>query len=80
VRLGRISYGVYLWHYVIFKAISHSGIALTDIEKLHWIGVSIAAAALSWVAIEQPASRHKDRFAAMTQSAGSRSSPPIVIR
>ena len=59
VRLGRISYGVYLWHYVIFKAISHSGIALTDVEKLHWIGVSIAAAAVSWIVIEQPASRHK---------------------
>jgi peptidoglycan/LPS O-acetylase OafA/YrhL len=58
VRLGRISYGLYLWHYVIFKAISHSGITLTDVERLHWIGVSIAAAVVSWVVIEQPASRH----------------------
>ena len=63
VRLGRISYGVYLWHYVIFKAINHSGIALTDIEKLHWIGVSIAAATVSWILIEQPALRHKHRRA-----------------
>jgi peptidoglycan/LPS O-acetylase OafA/YrhL len=80
VRLGRISYGVYLWHYVIFKAISHSGIALTDVEKLHWIGVSIAAAVVSWVAIEQPASRHKHRFASRARGLLDRRSSMISIR
>ena len=59
VRIGRVSYGLYLWHYVIFKAFTHSGIILKDVEKIHWIAVSVAAAVLPWVVIEQPALRHK---------------------
>jgi peptidoglycan/LPS O-acetylase OafA/YrhL len=77
VRLGRVSYSVYLWHYVIFKAISHSGVALTDFEKLNWIGVSVAAATLSWVAIEQPALRHKYRRADGSRPAPDREASAI---
>ena len=55
VFIGLVSYSLYLWHWpiiVLYK--SHSGFAISDVERL-WLGViSLAVAALSWRYVEQP--------------------------
>jgi peptidoglycan/LPS O-acetylase OafA/YrhL len=59
--VGRLSYGVYLWHYPIMTTMHQHG--LSD-----WLalvvggGLSVAAAAVSWQLVEQPAQRwHRRR-------------------
>lgn len=62
VWLGRISYGVYLWHFAAPWILSRTGVAL---GRGYWpaaIGLTIAAAALSFCALEQPLLRVKRRF------------------
>lgn len=54
--LGRISYGVYLWHMVTFWLVS---------GKMPWaalIGLTIAIAALSYYVLERPILKFKTRF------------------
>ncbi len=53
VWIGRISYGLYLWHYVVFKA--------TSLVALSWplklcvaVGATFAVTSLSFYLIEQP--------------------------
>ncbi len=79
VRLGRVSYGLYLFHYPIFKWV----------QTYHWpdrfetIGVEYALAGLltafSWFVVERPALRLKrriaDREAVATISLPGRASP-----
>ena len=66
VYLGTISYGLYLWHFPIFKVLRHLGY-----DK--WILISIGSAlslliaALSYRFMESPLLRLKERF---TRSAG----------
>lgn len=60
--VGRISYGVYLWHYPVVWALrgwrTH-GWLLFAVD----LGVTLALAAFSWVIIEAPCNRWKDRRA-----------------
>ncbi len=77
VLIGRCSYGLYLWHFVIYLAlgslyvrISHynvarplfSGAAGRVLAELAAIGLSFGAAALSYRFVELPALRRKRRF------------------
>ena len=66
VYLGKISYGLYLYHHIVFMLwddyaarmgiVNHLGI---DVAK---IAVSVAIAAISWRFVEQPLMSLKDRF------------------
>ncbi len=65
--LGRISYGLYLYHLLIFEWIDakfrfQMGYADTWRLDALKVGVTVAVAALSWHLIEQPILRLKDRF------------------
>ncbi|MBX6316460.1 MAG: acyltransferase, partial [Isosphaeraceae bacterium] len=62
--LGRISYGIYMYHYIVFWAFDGFGFRY---ETSLWrgalkIGATVAVAALSWHLIEQPILSLKDRF------------------
>ena len=64
--LGRISYGIYMYHYMIYWALDGAGSRFDD--KAPWpldvlkIAATIALAALSWHLIERPILGWKDRF------------------
>lgn len=69
VRIGRISYGVYLWHYPIFLQLGvlrRPGEAVTPFgySALAW-GLTFAAALVSYVLIERPFLAYKARLSAM---------------
>jgi peptidoglycan/LPS O-acetylase OafA/YrhL len=65
--LGRISYGLYLYHLLIFEWIDaklkfQMGYADTWRLDALKVGVTVAVAALSWHLIEQPILKLKERF------------------
>jgi peptidoglycan/LPS O-acetylase OafA/YrhL len=61
--LGRVSYGVYLWHYPIFFVVA---IKCQDLPDLPRLGVALALTAVatltSWYLVERPALALKARF------------------
>ena len=62
--IGQRSYGLYLWHFPVFRIFArhtHLGHARTVVLE---VAVAVAVAALSYRLIEQPALRLKSRFAA----------------
>jgi peptidoglycan/LPS O-acetylase OafA/YrhL len=61
--VGRVSYGLYLWHVVVFWAVSRWGSTWPDqVRMLVALGGAAACTLLSWVLVEQPALRLKRRF------------------
>jgi peptidoglycan/LPS O-acetylase OafA/YrhL len=67
VHLGRISYGIYLWHYPVFQLLRshvHQPIA---VEMVVLSAAAIAVAEVSFYVIEQPFLRLKDRQKATLQ-------------
>jgi peptidoglycan/LPS O-acetylase OafA/YrhL len=66
VYLGTISYGIYLYHHILFKIYEDlasyygwGGSIAIDLAKL---GVALALASLSWHLVERPILSLKDRF------------------
>jgi len=63
-QIGRISYGLYLWHYPIFVYVdlrtSLTGVAAEFVK----VALAFVFAVTSWFLIERPALRLKRRFAA----------------
>ncbi len=56
--VGRISYGLYLWHWPVFLTLTHTRTGLDGSALLFTrIGVSFAFATLSYYALEQPIRR-----------------------
>ncbi len=60
VFLGKISYGLYVWHFPIRQAMIYHA---WRYNKLTYLVVSFAAALLSYYLLERPALRLKTRFA-----------------
>jgi len=65
--VGRVSYGLYLWHYPIFYAV---GIHGTDLSNRVRVATALALTTVatlgSWYLVERPALRLKSRFGAHT--------------
>ncbi len=66
VALGTISYGIYLYHLLVFAAVTlvhvHLGIKGSIWIDMGKIAASIGVAALSWKYVERPILAYKDRF------------------
>jgi peptidoglycan/LPS O-acetylase OafA/YrhL len=61
--VGRVSYGLYLWHFPIFYAVAVHGQDLPDLARVATaVGLTATATWLSWVVVERPALRLKSRF------------------
>ena len=67
--VGRISYGIYLYHlfvaYIVIRAATHLGFDLPQRGIVTFLTVSaltIVAATISWVLIEKPLASWKQRF------------------
>ena len=63
VAVGRVSYGMYLWHYVVaaFLTEERLGIPSSGVQIARVAGTA-AAVVFSWYAIERPALRLKKRW------------------
>jgi peptidoglycan/LPS O-acetylase OafA/YrhL len=62
VRLGRVSYGVYLYHYPVFFLVNHSGVTGIAAYAVK-AGLTAALVGASWFLAERPALALKDRLA-----------------
>jgi len=68
MALGRISYGVYLWHFLVGDLMNtflknHHLELTAPIKGILWIALSITAASLSWHLFEKRILKYKNRFA-----------------
>ncbi|MGB5759139.1 MAG: acyltransferase [Acidimicrobiales bacterium] len=62
-QLGKVSYGLYLWHEPVLWATSREAGGLpVGVQVIIGVGLSILAAAVSWRLLETPALRQKNRF------------------
>ena len=76
VLLGRVSYGVYLYHYPVFFAVNNlgmTGVAAYAAEA----GLTAALVAVSWFLIERPALRLKDRIGRARVPVNAESAPAL---
>jgi peptidoglycan/LPS O-acetylase OafA/YrhL len=67
VRIGRISYGLYVWHVfaaeLTTKALGRLGVATTlEVRVLVWLVLLYSIAAASWRWFEAPLLAWKDRI------------------
>jgi peptidoglycan/LPS O-acetylase OafA/YrhL len=61
--LGRISYGLYLWHMPVFFAVARYGVHSPRWERLLvGLAITFAATLASWKFVEQPVLRLRRRF------------------
>jgi peptidoglycan/LPS O-acetylase OafA/YrhL len=63
VRIGRISYGMYLWHYPIWRIVQQQRLPTIKSAPLQFV-LTVSVATLSYVLIEKRFLRLKSRFAA----------------
>ena len=69
VAIGRVSYGLYLWHWPVYLVVNGDRFDLSaPILLLVRLAVTALVTTVSWLAIEQPALRVKRRFEPSTAS------------
>jgi peptidoglycan/LPS O-acetylase OafA/YrhL len=74
--IGRVSYGLYLWHYPIFWVVARYGAAWpAPVPAVVGFTATGTVTVLSWVLVEQPALRWKRRIQGRRQP-GERGTPP----
>lgn len=80
VALGTISYGVYLWHFLLIEEFRKTGLWSGETTNLLLIFVStVVLATASWLLIEAPAIRLKNReLPALRVSRGRPEPPPVA--
>lgn len=71
VWMGRVSYGLYLWHFAAPWILSRSGLAPGSWFLPASIALTFAAAAVSFYALERPILRFKRRFERVATEPGS---------
>jgi peptidoglycan/LPS O-acetylase OafA/YrhL len=74
VALGQISYGIYLYHYIVFHLLDRLGWVKGAGADMLKLGLSIGLAMLSWRFIERPILGLKERFDYTTQAERAQSS------
>ena len=62
VYIGRISYGIYLWHIPVFRLLPLYVHTRPSVMLLLKLGITLGVAAASYRFLEQPMLRHKARF------------------
>jgi peptidoglycan/LPS O-acetylase OafA/YrhL len=62
VYLGQLSYGLYLYHHIIFYFVDHFSPASRVVADALKLSLSLGLAAFSWAYIEKPILRLKHRF------------------
>jgi len=78
VGIGRISYGLYLLHFPILRALTKGGTVAPDVRTILLVlGLSLAAAVVSYYFVERPFLRLKDRLSSggTTANGGSSRAP-----
>lgn len=76
VHLGRVSYGVYLYHVlapvVVAALVARLGLSGLPwpLEIAAWVGVTVAAALVSWHGFEAPIARRRRRIAYVVADTG----------
>jgi len=76
-QIGLISYGLYLWHAPVFAVIKEDPFGLTGAEQLVQWALTFALAIASYLVVEQPFLRLKDRLRD-TPVAGLQPAPAVV--
>ncbi len=72
VWIGRLSYGIYLFHFPIFQYVQHQRMALAPTVLVEY-GVLVPVVLGSWFVVERPALRRKERFSPLAR-------PPTVAQ
>lgn len=69
VQMGRVSYGLYLWHLPIFWAVARHASSWAPLTRVA-VAVALTAAAtvISWKLIERPAQRLRRRFESVPET------------
>jgi peptidoglycan/LPS O-acetylase OafA/YrhL len=62
VWLGRVSYGLYLWHFPIFKALKEAGLSSSAKYWYLYLGLPLLPTVASYYLVERPCLRWKRRF------------------
>lgn len=75
LAIGTISYGLYLWHLPVLWTVSELGWDRSPLWWLGVVGVSVAAATLSWHFVEKPAIAWSRR---RRSDVGTPASPPTI--
>ena len=77
VAVGRVSYGLYLWHYPVLLAVQSEMAGSSElVQRLVTLVLSAATTVASWRLVEQPALRLKERFQAPRGAEGGSPPPP----
>ncbi len=75
--VGRVSYGLYLWHVLVFSiVVDHTRTQPVGVTIALALGITAVVTAASWFLIEQPFLRLKDRLEARDQARSPDSTAP----